>query len=319
MAIRQRGDSWQVDVKVGAKRIRKNCRTEEEAKQKEAELLGTHEEKRALTMTDLIEITWDHAWSQNKTGAAAVRLATSILKDMRWEHKEVVDMSAKDLAELRVYYRDTGNTGATLNRKLSNVNKMLSTAVELGYVDKVPHLKQMKEDGGRQRVLTGNEERLMIKMFKEHEYYKACALFVFLLDTGCRVSEALDIQECDVSRGTNPHVRVGNFKTKDGIKRYRNIPLTTRALEACLKWQGLQQRAFNKQWDNVALAIGITGKDREEFVPHMLRHTCATRLAEMDHDLRDIKEWLGHSTIEMTMRYAKFKPSRLLRLRDTLN
>jgi integrase len=42
----------------------------------------------------------------------------------------------------------------------------------------------------------------------------------------------------------------------------------------------------------------------EDFRFHDLRHTAATRMAEAGVDIRTIAEFLGHATIQMTMRYA---------------
>jgi site-specific recombinase XerD len=44
--------------------------------------------------------------------------------------------------------------------------------------------------------------------------------------------------------------------------------------------------------------------DEEDVVPHILRHTCASRLVRGGIDLRRVQMWLGHQTLEMTMRYA---------------
>lgn len=41
-----------------------------------------------------------------------------------------------------------------------------------------------------------------------------------------------------------------------------------------------------------------------DFRFHDLRHTAATRMAEAGVDIRTIAEFLGHATIQMTMRYA---------------
>jgi len=49
----------------------------------------------------------------------------------------------------------------------------------------------------------------------------------------------------------------------------------------------------------------------EEFIIHSLRHTCATRLVNNDIDLYVVKEWLGHSSIQVTEKYAHLSPSKL--------
>lgn len=44
---------------------------------------------------------------------------------------------------------------------------------------------------------------------------------------------------------------------------------------------------------------------------HTLRHTCATRLFQKGADIYTVKEYLGHSNISVTMRYAHMNPTHL--------
>lgn len=48
-----------------------------------------------------------------------------------------------------------------------------------------------------------------------------------------------------------------------------------------------------------------------QYVLHSLRHACATRLVNRGVDLYVVKEWLGHSSIQVTERYAHLAPSKL--------
>jgi site-specific recombinase XerD len=48
--------------------------------------------------------------------------------------------------------------------------------------------------------------------------------------------------------------------------------------------------------------MGLSGD--KDLVPHVLRHTCATRLVKGGIDIRRVQMWLGHQTLTMTMRYA---------------
>jgi len=43
----------------------------------------------------------------------------------------------------------------------------------------------------------------------------------------------------------------------------------------------------------------------------MLRHTCCTRLLANNVDIRTVQQWMGHSSLQMTQRYAHFIPQRL--------
>src|SRR5262249_7070122 len=44
--------------------------------------------------------------------------------------------------------------------------------------------------------------------------------------------------------------------------------------------------------------------------PHCLRHSCGYALADKGVDLRTIQEWLGHRSIEMTVRYTRISQRR---------
>lgn len=51
--------------------------------------------------------------------------------------------------------------------------------------------------------------------------------------------------------------------------------------------------------------------DNQQFVPHMLRHTSATRLSQAGVSLPLTKEWMDHTSITTTARYAHFSPEDL--------
>jgi len=43
---------------------------------------------------------------------------------------------------------------------------------------------------------------------------------------------------------------------------------------------------------------------------HMLRHACGYALANAGHDTRAIQDWLGHRSIQHTVRYTELSPTR---------
>jgi integrase len=44
----------------------------------------------------------------------------------------------------------------------------------------------------------------------------------------------------------------------------------------------------------------------------MTRHTCASRLVQRNVPLQIVKEYMGHKTFDMTLRYAKLAPKNML-------
>jgi site-specific recombinase XerD len=62
-------------------------------------------------------------------------------------------------------------------------------------------------------------------------------------------------------------------------------------------------------WKWVRKQMGL--EQDKEFVPHHLRHSFASRLAGKDISLYIIKELLGHSTIQVTEKYAHLSPAKL--------
>lgn len=77
---------------------------------------------------------------------------------------------------------------------------------------------------------------------------------------------------------------------------------------------GKPYNTIRKSWSSALKAANI-----ENFRFHDLRHTVATRLVEKGIDLVVVKEILGHSKIETTIRYAQAVPKRKLEAIDVLN
>ena len=70
---------------------------------------------------------------------------------------------------------------------------------------------------------------------------------------------------------------------------------------AC-KWGSPTQDQVNHHWDHIRSIMGLI--EDKDFTPHVCRHTCASRLVQGRMDLRRVKDWMGHKSIQTTMRYA---------------
>ncbi|MBX3581371.1 MAG: site-specific integrase [Rhizobiaceae bacterium] len=198
--------------------------------------------------------------------------------------------------------RERGNSNATINRKLAALSKLLRKACKMGDIHSLPEFRRQKERSGRIRFLEPDEEdRLFAQIRKHSEEYHRLALF--LVDTGCRLGEAIGLRWNDINGGA-----VSFWLTKSG--RSRSVPLTKRAKEALAvadrtapgPFARIKQYQFRAVWHQAKAEIGLATDD--ELVPHCLRHTCASRLVRGGIDIRRVQMWLGHQTLQMTMRYS---------------
>lgn len=137
-------------------------------------------------------------------------------------------------------------------------------------------------------------------------------LFLMMYRHGLRCSEAADlrIKEINLDRatiwvrrlkGSNSGMHPIEGDELRAIRRY--IAMRTDALP----WLFLSERrgrltrfAINYLVSETAERAGLG-----PIHPHMLRHSCGYALADKDVPLRVIQEWLGHRSIEMTVRYTR--------------
>jgi integrase len=246
----------------------------------------------------------------------------SLYKDILWEdgnHKYNVNFFLGELDEILLgarfstvdqntvdtlvgKLRERGNSNATINRKMAALSKLLRKAHKMGNIYSLPEFRRQKERAGRIRFLEAEEEARLFSAIRtrSEDCYR---LSIFLVDTGCRLGEALGLIWNDIQGH-----RVSFWITKSG--RSRTVPLTARALES-LSIEGarkkgpfamLNQPQVRAVWNDAKAEVGL-GADKQ-VVPHILRHTCASRLVQGGIDIRRVQMWLGHHTHSMTMRYA---------------
>lgn len=198
--------------------------------------------------------------------------------------------------------RAKGNSNATINRKMAALSKLLKKAHRMGDLARLPEFRRLKERAGRIRFLEHDEEdRLFAAIRLRSEDYHSLSLF--LVDTGARLGEAIGLRWNDIHAS-----RATFWITKSG--RSRTVPLTRRAQTALASQRGrpggpflhIKPHRYRAAWHEARHDCGL-GSD-PDLVPHALRHTCASRLVRGGIDLRRVQMWLGHQTLQMTMRYA---------------
>jgi len=201
------------------------------------------------------------------------------------------------------HFRGIGNRNSTINRKLSALYRLLRKAERSGQIKRLPSYIRLRERNSRVRFLTAEEEGVMFGAVGAHNSHHEF-LCQFLVDTGARIGEALALKWGDIHNNTATF-----WITKSG--KSRSVPLTDRAAQAIElsrnfagngPFSAISYPNFKYNWNRARKENRFT--DDPHMVPHILRHTCASRLVQAGIDLRRVQTFLGHQTIQMTLRYA---------------
>ena len=144
-------------------------------------------------------------------------------------------------------------------------------------------------------------------------------LTILLLYTGGRFSEVASLTWNDINFKEN---LIYFKKTKNGNDR--SIKITNKVLEILNELSqnrtshliipssnGKQIMQMPKQWQGIVDKIvpNNINAEKNRITVHSLRHTHASWLATNGMNILEIKEQLGHKTLEMTLRYSHLIPS----------
>jgi integrase len=325
MSVYKRGDKnvFYMNFTINGVRVFKSTGkfTKKEAKQVEAnerqKLLDdekmTPQERAARSMlSDAITQVYQARWKNNKDGEFSHSRALRIMELIGDLPLENIDQDKVE--QFTIMLDKTGISSSTVNRYLAILKTIMRHKKQ-----QWDFIKLRKERKGRIRVISKDEEQKVITLFKTVEINKRnghfpdiADLVEVLLSTGMRLGELLALRYDDVNFDTN---LISIWFNKGD--RPRSIPMTVIAKSILKRRQeGSPAKPFNitsyqaeNAWKWVRKQMGLE-KDKE-FVLHHLRHSFASRLAGKDISLYIIKELLGHSTIQVTEKYAHLSPGKL--------
>lgn len=331
MSIYRRGNVWWAHIKVaGNPRVRVSLDTmdRDEAKRKEKELRlklvnGSAKRIRGLDAPTLAASLrkFIHERYEGDSLTTARSQGLSLIAILGFDIRlNQIDETHLDM--LVKALKANGNTNGTINRKLSLLQAMLKEACyRWKVIHEIPKFRRLKEPRGRIRVITHEEEQTMDAMLRERGEEDMADLVLFLIDTGCRLGEALRLRWRDVNWSQEAGFI---WQTKNDAPRV--VVLTKRVL-AMLKarqnkgleapFAGLSKNHISYVWAKAREEMGLV--DDTEFTIHALRHTCATRLVNAGVPLYTVQRLLGHSTIKVTERYAHLAPVALREAQNVLN
>ena len=327
MTISQRGNSWVVTIGSGSDRYRKSFKTHADATKAEATqvalrkgVLNVQQPTQKTrsgsdlgvslgkTLMDAYRLTVKDTWSHQK-GNHQPKNAERVMK-MIGANTLVGDVTTAMIRDL-VDELSEENDGSTINRKLSALSMLLKTAADEGWIETLPRIKRRPEGDHRLHWLDAEQELDLLNMCDRYGFHDLKDFIIMAIDTGFRRSELLNFKVREYRRGYL-HLHPEDTKTS----KARSIPATDRVKDIIARrsnnerlFDGFSHPQLSKRWETVREALGK--KENPEFVIHMLRHTCASRMAMEDKTAQFIKMWMGHASSATTDRYMHLSPSKL--------
>lgn len=294
--------------------------TKREAKQVEAEesqrllkesSMSPGDKSQKMLLGDAIEDVYRVKWQHGKDGMRSYRRACNLMDLIG---NLALGMITEQVVNVLIGKLHTqGAAPATVNRYLTSLKTILRH-----YKQDASFIKLRKEPKGRIRTLSREEEAEVVSLLTLNQsgrrtyYPEVGEMVMVLVDTGMRLSEALNLTYEDIDFQTG---LLSIWINKSD--RPRSLPMTSRVrriLESRretnpVKPFSVKAHQAETAWRWTRKKMGL--ERDSQFVIHALRHTCASRLIAGGVDLYVVKEWLGHSSIQVTERYAHLSPSKL--------
>ncbi len=240
--------------------------------------------------------------------------------------RALADIRKGDIALWVEDLRVRGLRPGSVNRALNILKASLTKAVEweIGDLSESParNVKTLKDDACLERFLTPAEAARLIGAVRASENAILFPFVSFLLLTGARKSEALNMRWRDVDFTrcvwTVPLAKSGRARriplSPDAIAILRALPHAAQGLAGerdapvfLNAETGLAFRDLTNSWQTARKRAGL-----EDVRLHDLRHSYASALVNQGRSIYEVQKLLGHANVRTTERYAHLAPDTLM-------
>ncbi len=251
--------------------------------------------------------------STMRSNCATLVLFLSYLKQKRGR-TSLETIARDDVSSFIEHEQDRGMQPNTVSTRLRLVYAFLRYLVEREVVppDLLKRKLKIKVPEALPRALDPEEVQQLLAVIEKP---RDRAMILILLRTGMRIGELLATKMSEVNLREKQILIIEAQKTRVGRVAY----LSEDACKALVVW--LNQRDLSKErlfYGQGRLRLSYTaarirfakyleeaGLGHKGYSLHCLRHTCATELLNAGMRLECLQQLLGHSSIEMTRRYAR--------------
>jgi integrase/recombinase XerD len=235
---------------------------------------------------------------------------------LKWLDSETP--SQQNLKEAVIRMSESGRKATGCNCAIRAINTYLhwnsGSERKCGPGCQHARIQKLKEPQLVLPTYTAPQIRQLVAWKPKGKYQRRLHLLVlFLLDTGCRITEALTLRVCDLDmgnllatldgKGRKQRVVPFSFELRKALFRF--IQDFGRTLDSLLFANRSQTRLAHRNVlrnvKNLCMRLGFKAPARSL---HAFRHTFAIHYLRKGGSVFHLQKVLGHSTLEMTRRYA---------------
>ncbi len=238
-----------------------------------------------------------------------------------FSNKKLSEVSVLMIEEFKARKLKDGLSPKTINNLLSVLRKCLTCAEEWEMLAKVPRITWLRVPPSRYKFLSADDSVRLLGAAENIFWY---AMMLCALRTGMRIGEICALDWSDINwESRTVTVRrsvVEGVMGSPKNNRTRTIPLTddlyelfhSKRLATGLLFPGPNGDHLRKSsWPWKALTRACLKAGLPMIGWHALRHTFASELTARSVPMKATQMLLGHSSIQMTERYAHLAPSAL--------
>ncbi len=232
---------------------------------------------------------------------------------------------------------EKGYSDETVNKYRAALSKMFNLGIDNKLIKENPvkSVKAFRAKNYKVRFLTKEEEDRMYKVINTgvkvvgrdrqekiiYPYKRIEDLITTALQTGMRKGEIFKLKWFNVNF---EYRYIDILESKSG--KARRVPLTDKLIKVLKSIRKTSEYVFvnpetNEPYNNITISFKnlMEKANIQNFRFHDFRHTVATRLVDKGVPLPVVKELLGHSKIETTMRYVHTTETQKLEAIEVLN
>ena len=242
--------------------------------------------------------------------------------------------SQNDLKDAVLRMREKGLKASGCNSAIQALNSYthwasVGSEIKCGAGCRHPKITKLKVPDLVLPTFTISQVSGLLKWKPKGRYQKRLHLLVlFLLDTGCRISEALTLHVRDIDmdnllvtldgKGRKQRLVPFSFELRRALYRYMKD--TNRTPDSLLFANRAETKLGRR---NVLRDVKLLCK-RLGFTPpprtlHAFRHTFAVNYLRRGGSVFHLQKCLGHSTLEMTRRYANLMTEDLQAIHERMS